>query len=424
MQNSMSMFSSPVVCRSSRGHQPVWQRCISWLCLILALGLMVSPVRACPFCSAPSKTLSEQVSDASALLEVTWESAKDAQQTDVGSTTFRILKVIKQAKDEFSVNDLITLPRYRPGEKTDRYLLFGNAAGTELDWQPPVAASQSLVEYLQNAPKPNLPYRERLPYFMGYLENSETPISDDAYGEFANAPYEEITPLSSKMPREKLREWLVDPKVSPSRLGLYGLMMGLSGNDEDRQLMEKKILEPNTDFRLGIDGVMGGYLLLAKEPGLEVLERTKLADKQAPFSETYAAMQALRFMWQYGNETISPKRLRKSMELLLTRPELADLVIADLARWKDWEVVPLLITKFEDPEFGIPSIRRAIVRFMIYCAKDAQEVKNQPASESKLTPEELAQVQALGQQAEEWLKKLEETDPGLIRDARRFLLIK
>lgn len=257
MQNPISMFSSPVVCRSSRGHQPVWQRCISWLCLILALGLMVSPVRACPFCSAPSKTLSEQVSDASALLEVTWESAKDAQQTDVGSTTFRILKVIKQAKDEFSVNDLITLPRYRPGEKTDRYLLFGNAAGTELDWQPPVAASQSLVEYLQNAPKPNLPYRERLPYFMGYLENSETPISDDAYGEFANAPYEEITPLSSKMPREKLREWLVDPKVSPSRLGLYGLMMGLSGNDEDRQLMEKKILEPNTDFRLGIDGVMG-----------------------------------------------------------------------------------------------------------------------------------------------------------------------
>ncbi|MBA4029667.1 MAG: hypothetical protein C0478_01960 [Planctomyces sp.] len=379
---------------------------------------------ACPFCSAPSKTLTEQVTDASALLEVHWESAKDAQGTDVGSTTYRIQKVIKQAKDQFAVDDLITLPRYRPGTKTEMYLLFGNAAGNDLDWQPPVAASRTLIDYLQNAPKPDRPSSERLPYFMGYLEHAETPVSDDAYAEFANAPYEEISPLSSKMPREKLRQWLVDPKVSASRMGLYGLMMGLSGNEEDRVLMEKKILEPNTDFRLGIDGVMGGYLLLAKEQGLEVLEKQKLADKQAPFSETYAAMQALRFMWQYGNGAIPHQRLRKSMEILLERPELADLVIADLARWKDWEIVPLLATKFDDPDFGIPSIKRAIVRFMIYCVKDAQELKSKPPGETGLTPEELAIVQERAQQAEAWLKKLEETDPNLLRDAKRFLLIK
>ena len=128
------------------------------------------------------------------------------------------------------------------------------------------------------------------------------------------------------------------------------MMLGLCGNADDAKLMEEKIVEQTDDFRLGVDGIMGGYLLLTGDKGLELIEKQKLTNSKAPFSETYAAMQALRFMWQYGDGRISVDRLRQSMRLLLDRPELADLVIADLSRMKDWSVQDKLMSLYDAPE--------------------------------------------------------------------------
>src|SRR5262249_44376298 len=147
-------------------------------------------------------------------------------------------------------------------------------------------------------------------------------------------------PLARQFPRGSLRKWVVSPTVPPSRTGLYGLMLGLCGTEEDAALMQQKITETSDGFRLGIEGVMGGYLLLTGEKGLEIVERSKLQSKEAPFRETYAAMQALRFLWQSGAGKTPADRLKTSMRLLLDRPEVSDLVIADLARWKDWSVQP------------------------------------------------------------------------------------
>ena len=108
--------------------------------------------------------------------------------------------------------------------------------------------------------------------FVGTLPNRPgvyRMIGDDAFGEFANAAYSDVVLLSKELPREKLRTWLTSNMVSPGRIGLYGMMLGLCGTDEDVKLLERKILEGTEDFRLGIDGVMGGYLLLTGEKGLD-----------------------------------------------------------------------------------------------------------------------------------------------------------
>ena len=99
-------------------------------------------------------------------------------------------------------------------------------------------------------------------------------------------------------------------------------MLGLSGNADDAQLMHAKIMETGQDFRLGIEGVMGGYLMITGEKGLNEIEKAKLQNKEVAFSETYAAMQALRFLWTYGDGRISGDRLKTSMRLLLDRPEV------------------------------------------------------------------------------------------------------
>lgn len=232
------------------------------------------------------------------------------------------------------------------------------------------------------------------------------------------------------MPREKLRKWVTSPETPATRLGLYGLLIGLCGNGDDAQAIEKRIVQETEDFRLGIDGLMSGYLLLSGNEGLEVIEKTKLKDASVPFSETYAAMQALRFMWKYAEGRIEPERLRESMRILLERPELADLVIADLARWNDWGVQDRLMTMYrrtqepakktadgeevQDP-YNIPSIKRAIVRYMLVSSKDAAD--EAVAGKDAKLPEHVVK----GRKYVEELRKL---DPKTVQQAERFFFLK
>ncbi|MGE0376933.1 MAG: hypothetical protein AB7Q45_16105 [Planctomycetaceae bacterium] len=375
---------------------------------LLVWGLTAGPLDACPFCSAPSLTLSEQLAQADAAVLVQWASGKpgDSERGDVGSTVYQLLEVVNPGKAQLKKGDAVTLPRYRPGQEGDLFLLLGTQ-GTELEWSSPLEVTETSFNYIRQAPSPEAPPSARLSYFVQFLEYPDPLISNDAYAEFSNAPYKDIVPLSAEFPREKLRVWLADPDVPPTRLGLYGLLLGLCGTAEDAPLMERKITEKSDDFRLGIDGVMGGYLLLTGDQGLELIDETKLKCRDIPFSETYAAMQALRFMWTYGDR-IEKDRLRQSMRILLDRPELADLVIADLARWEDWSIIDRLMGLYGAEEYSIPSIKRAIVRYLLVASKDKPD-EGERADHVK--------------QAESYLATLRETDPKTVKQAERFFFV-
>jgi hypothetical protein len=245
---------------------------------------------------------------------------------------------------------------------------------------------------------------------LKFLETPDGMIANDAYGEFANAPYKDIVPLAKQFPREKLRKWLASPDVPATRLGLYGLMLGLCGNEEDAALMQAKIGETTDGFRLGIEGVMSGYLLLTGEKGLETIEKSKLQSKEVPFSETYAAMQALRFLWTYGNGRIPAERLKASMRLLLERPEVSDLVIADLARWKDWSIQSRLMEMYGAEEYNIPSIKRSIIRYMIASTKDV------PAGGGEKPPRHVTDGAKL-------LAQLRDKDAKMVNEVERYFFL-
>lgn len=387
---------------------------------VLICASYASAAKCCPFCDAPSLTMAEQIDQSRYLLLARWLGGEKPTNESAGTARFEIVRIGKAAGDAFKVDSEVELPQYYSGNESALYALMGPDEKL-IDWHIPSEATESSWEYLSNIPSPvvdPLKQSDRLAYFLDYLQHPELAVSNDAYAEFAAAPYEVITPLADRMPRENLRNWLLDPETPVTRIGLYGLLLGLSGNDEDAEHMKQKILVPDTDFRLGIEGVMSGYLLIRGEEGLQLLEDSKLIaktyvdrsgeEKKLPFSETYAAMQTLRFMWTYEPDRIPKQRLKESMRILLDRPELADLVIADLARWKDWALHDRLMAMFDDEDFQIPSVKRAIVRYFYYCAKDHPK-------DSDVLPEYAAK-------AAECLKVLEEKDPKIYRDASRFLV--
>ncbi len=405
----------------------VW---VGGLSLIVSTLLGLRSADCCPFCSAPSLTLSEQVAQSDAVVLVKWMGGQAGNLSSSGSTEFEVVDVVHQPDGgKLASGSKINLIRYRAAKSGDLFMLFGTKVPSEIEWGSPLEVSALAYDYMRSSPKPGLRATERLPYFLQYLETSDKMIADDAFGEFANAAYADVAKLSQDLPRDSLRKWLTSKEVAPGRLGLYGMMLGLCGNTDDAKLMQEKILEQTDEFRLGIDGIMGGYLLLTGDEGLAILEAEKLKSKKAPFSETYAAMQAVRFMWQYGDGRISSDRLRESMRILLERPELADLVIADLSRMKDWSVQDKLMELY-DEETNIPSVKRAIVRYMLSSTKDTGEKKVDSSppggvaaipSEDAIPPVEMPAHVLKGR---ECLKELERKDPKTVNEAKRFFLLK
>jgi hypothetical protein len=421
-----------------------------------------SAARCCPFCSAPSLTLAEQMAQADAAVLVQWVGGKKATDKTAGETVYEIRQIVRNHKNELKLEGRVTLPRYRESKVGDLFLLVGSK-GTTIEWASPLEVTETSFNYVAQAPSPEVPTTKRLAYYVKFLEYPDQMISNDAYGEFANAPYADITQLADSLPREKVRGWITNKDTPATRMGLYGLLVGLCGNQDDAKILEKKILEKTEDFRLGIDGLMSGYLLLTGDKGLSVLDEHKLKNRDVPFSETYAAMQALRFMWKSSEGRIEKSRLRASMRILLDRPELADLVIADLARWKDWEIQDRLMELYvlalasdsddksddeaddkgndeaddraadlqkaleciaaRDPKmkvdvaepFNVPSIKRAIIRYMLVSTKDVPDEAT--SGEDSVIPEHATK-------GKKYVDVLRQLDPKTVAQAERFFFLK
>lgn len=388
------------------------QQVIIRCCMGLITGLLFSTqspdLKACPFCSGPSRTLSEQLSQSDTTVLARWSEAEKGSLKKEGKTTFEIKTMIRQPENGvLKVGDQISIPQHRIGKKETLFLLFDTKSGPGIRWDTPIEITELCYHYISQAPPSKEITTKRLRYFLKFLEHPDQKIANDAFAEFANASYKNIDALSHEMPRGKIREWLVSSDTPVVRLGLYGLLLGLCGQESDIAFMEQKINEPTQKIRLGIDGLIAGYLLLSGADGLKNIEQTKFLSQTVPYSETLAAIKALRFMWTYGDGRISKERLRESMRLLLGRPELTDLVIADLARWNDWSILDRLMKMYGAEEYDVPSIKRSIVRYLRVAAKGKNK-KGHGADAVTAT------------KAKQLLDQLRKDDPKTVQSAERF----
>jgi hypothetical protein len=416
---------------------------VFWLlaagCLFAGSGA-ITQVLACPFCSAPSQTLAEQVAQADGVCLVQFVKGEPARDQDPGTSTYEVLQVVKSPNNSVKKGDHINLARYRAGKAGDLFLVMGTRAGKEnaVEWGSPTEITEPAFGYVAQAPAPEVATAKRLKYFIKFLEFPDQLVANDAYGELANAPYKDIAAVAPLLPRDKIRHWLLSPETPQTRLGLYGMLIGLCGNNDDAAMLAHKI-EPNAEeFRIGLDGMISGYLLLTGNTGLDNLDdwKFKIHDgKKAAFSETYAAMMGLRFMWQYAGGKISNERLQQSMRLLLDQPELADLVIADLARWRDWSVQERLMSLYGKGDYNIPSIKRSIIRYMLASTDpkaDGSGATTPPgtasgaqstggAASGNVPAESASDAAARGKK---YLQELRQRDPRTVREAERFFFLK
>ena len=78
---------------------------------------------------------------------------------------------------------------------------------------------------------------------------------------------------------------------------------------------------------------------------------------------------------------------------MLDRPQLADLVIPDLAKWEDWSQMARLVSLFKDADEKSSWVRVPVINYLRAC----------PLPKSK-----------------EHIKELEKVDPAAVKRARTF----
>lgn len=316
----------------------------------------------CPFCTALKPTLAEEMdaTDAVVFAKVLGpgQLSEDGFDRKLRMQVSRILKgkSFVAESDEFETIAPATL---EPGQEC---LVMG-VLTDRMMWSTPMKLTDRSRDYILAVQTLPAEGAERVRFFLNYLEDSESFLAFDAYDEFARAPYDAVKDIKADMDRDKLIKWVQDSEVSINRKRLYFTLIGVCGLPEDLPLLERLITSPEKRDRAALDSLIACYLTLAGADGVKLIEDRFLRDPAAEYVDTYAAVAALRF---HGTESdvIPVPRIVEAVRLLLDRPEVADLVIADLARWKDWTVTDRLVEMFKNANEKTQWVRVPIIHYL------------------------------------------------------------
>ena len=408
--------------------------------------LAATPGWACPFCVAETRTLTEEISDSSVVVlselmapegfdrleEVEIDSLLDPE---TGEADFTVKQVLLGADVIEGIESFSAIYFGKPDFETT---YFVRGLGTPLDWTIPLPLSERAEEYVIKLFELPPSGADRLDFFQQFLQDEDPLLSQDAYDEFARAPYQDVIDLAPRMDRQQLLAWVQDPSVSPSRRRLFLTMLGVCGLPEDLPILREmltsdgRVLSPAAESgvaaalaargpyaaamspetirfqerqrKLGLDALIACYLTLSAkhdsiDNGLDLIDQRFLSDPSVDYSHVYSALMALRFLAEEQQEMVPLERVLASARLLLKNNDFADQVIPDLARWEDWSLLGRLEQMFEASAAGEGSkyVREPIVTYFDVAAEQPGDV---------------------GAQATEALERLEAIDSEAVKRAR------
>jgi hypothetical protein len=367
---------------------------------VIAAGL----VRACPFCMAVPLTLSQELKGADAVivaelvaLPARPAGADGAFAPGLGEplekSKFKVIEVLKGADLLKKVKQIDAV--YLGDAPVGTQFIISGIDPKALSWSAPLEVKKRGREYINTLFKLPETGPDRLTFFQKYLEDEEEMLSRDAFDEFAQAPYADVKAFAPRIDYKQLLIWLNSPadKVSASHRRLYFTLLGVCGTEKDLPLLEKFLTSKDRQLKSGLDATIGSYLAIKGPQGMKLVQDLYLKNADAEFTDTYAAIQAIRISQEAG--IITKDKAAEAFHYMLDRPKMADLVIPDLARWQDWTVADRLVNLFVTADQDSAWVRVPVLRYLQVCP----------------TPE-----------AKKELARLEMMDPTAAKSAQSFML--
>ncbi len=364
--------------------------------MVLMLALAV-PVTACPFCVMQGQPLTTEVSQAT--LVAFGDLTNPVGTPDGGGTTDLIVSAIIKSPRKFEGHKTIKLDRFYecPPNNKYRYLVFCDDLNGKLDPYKILAVERSadMGAYLKGAlAHKDQKIADRLRFFFDYLDNPDLEISQDAYKEFANASYNDYHEMAKSLPADRIAGWLKDRERTPAyRIGLYASMLGHCGNRQHAELLRSLLDDPVHKVGSGVDGLMAGYVMLEPREGWAYLEGV-VGDSKKEFMLRYAALRALRFIYDYQPVKIDRKELVGAVAKLLNQGDIADLAIDDLRKWHCWDMTPRVLEVQQTPAYKQQIVQKAMLRFCL-SAKGVDAAQRYVDEQRKKDPTRVQDVEEL-----------------------------
>jgi len=386
-----------------RGSSVLSRRYLVGIVLAGLLGSLLpignsAEARACPFCQAEGKTLTQEISEMDVVVTARLEMAPPPLPADgdlpaeVPKAKFKVVDIIKGADLGVKEGAAIEAIYFGDPTKGKLFMIRAMSLAGALQWSTPLALNERSREFVKKLPGVAKSGPDRLAFFQEYLEDADAMLARDAYDEFAKAPYSEVIALKPRMHHDRLVRWISDTKVASYRRRLYFTMLGVCGTKEDVALLESMLRSDSRERRAGLDALIACYLTLKGETGVPLIEELYLGNPKCEYQDTYSAIMAMRFHLQDAS-TLPKPRVVESLRLVLNNPNLADLVIKDLTDQKDWTSMEKLVSLFKNSDDKTSWVRVPVINYLRRC----------PLPEAKVH-----------------LKELEKLDPEAVKRANSF----
>jgi hypothetical protein len=329
-------------------------------------------VRACVICGdgpRSRQTLRMHFAQAKVVLHGQLRNPRFDPKTDDGFTDLHVTAVLKDDPARGG-QTLIILRRYLPvvGNTPPDYLVFCNVSDGKLDPAYGMPASPAVVEYLKRAALlSDADPVGMLGFFFDHLDSRDPTIAADAFVEFARASDVDVVKARARFDPAKVRRLIADPSTPDERLGVFALVLGLCGAQEDAAFLASMITPNPLPARseTAFAGLLAGYVLLDPKPGW-AFATAVLGDPRRPYAVRLSAIGTVRFFQATRGAGCKPEVLA-CCRALLPHGDLADQAIEDLRRWGWWELSDDVLAQFGKPTHAAPIVRRAIVRYAISC---------------------------------------------------------
>jgi hypothetical protein len=273
----------------------------------------------------------------------------------------------------------------------DMFLLVSDAQDG-LKWSSLAPLSPAAQEYLTKLYRlPNA--AERRKFYWQHLAAADRDVADDAQFELEQLKHADLLHLKPHLQHDAIVAQIQNPEITASQLRLYFHLLSICGSEQDLDLLEKIVQSNDRQDKRGLNAAIACYLTLKGAAGLPSIEERFLQDKQANYTDTYSAIMAIRFHLDDA-QLIDRDRLLASLRVMLQRPELADLVIPDLAKQQDWSCLEALFNLYKTADTENTWLRVPIINYLLKCPLP---------------------------RAKEMLKECEQIDPAAMKRAQSFV---
>ncbi len=209
----------------------------------------------------------------------------------------------------------------------------------------PVADSESKIDESKlEIERP----QKRIKFFWKILEHPDSAISDNAHLEFALTSEKAIKRVRTLFDPKTLIKWLQKDSINSKRRRLYLSLLSHSGNQSDAKFVGDRLTEmakKDSIYFEELTAWIACYLSLQGDDGIPLV-RDLYLKKGIKFHMTYSAISALRHLAYSGGAKVSKPKIVELFRLVLEQPKVADLVISDLAKLKDWDSTDRLMKLF------------------------------------------------------------------------------